>query len=87
MYIYTYVYIGDILYKKAKQMNNLLETKAFLDLTTSSDKSLAEINLSMKVFAFDKLALFDKMICDAKASFLISFPGFRPKDLLHLISC
>lgn len=49
-------------------------------MTTPSDKSLAETNLSMKAFAFDKLALFDKMICSAKASFLISFPGFRPKD-------
>lgn len=50
-------------------------------MTTPSDKSLAETNLSMKAFAFDKLALFDKMICNAKASFLISFPGFQTKRL------
>lgn len=59
MCIYIYIYIWDIFDKKAKQTNNFLETKLFLDMTTPADKSLAETNLLMKAFAFDKLTLFD----------------------------
>jgi len=66
--------------KKAKQTNNLLETKAFPDMTIPSDKSFVEIDLSMNTFSFDKSALFEKMICNVKVPFLLSFLGFRPKD-------
>lgn len=65
--IYIYMNIEDIFDKKVKQMNNLLETKVFLDLTTPSDKSLTETILSMKAFVSDKLALFEKKICNVKA--------------------